>query len=255
MAGSSARTRSCPGSHKKHLESVPATGHHHIDGDTVLSVVSGEAGAKVREAVCAAVDDVTTAFGRANAFARFAGITPNARPPWDFVSFATPPSARCMPPFGGTDRRGGFRRPSRKRNGGYYPATPECFTRPAISRPHSPEPVGTAMSASIAIYVTSRCARARTRVFPGGLHESYLSGPSATPARVDYRFGRFSTPIPESPAHCRLRTGDYVWVTERLVEMADEFCNGRIVSVLEGGYDLDALAASAAAHVRVLLNH
>ncbi len=45
---------------------------------------------------------------------------------------------------------------------------------------------------------------------------------------------------------------DYEWLTHRLCDMADRYCSGRLVSTLEGGYDLDALAASAAAHVRVL---
>ena len=45
---------------------------------------------------------------------------------------------------------------------------------------------------------------------------------------------------------------DYAWVTERLVAYADRFCRGRIVSSLEGGYDLDALARSVAVHLRAL---
>ncbi len=54
-------------------------------------------------------------------------------------------------------------------------------------------------------------------------------------------------------AHLRLETSDFAWITARLVEQADASAGGRIVSVLEGGYDLPALAASAAAHVRVLM--
>ncbi|HEX3575465.1 MAG TPA: histone deacetylase family protein, partial [Rhodopila sp.] len=46
---------------------------------------------------------------------------------------------------------------------------------------------------------------------------------------------------------------DYAWITEQLVAVADTHCAGRVVSVLEGGYDLDALAASAAVHVRGLM--
>jgi acetoin utilization deacetylase AcuC-like enzyme len=42
-------------------------------------------------------------------------------------------------------------------------------------------------------------------------------------------------------------------VTERLLDVAARHCEGRLVSTLEGGYDLDALAASAAAHVAALL--
>jgi len=54
-------------------------------------------------------------------------------------------------------------------------------------------------------------------------------------------------------AQLRLETTDFAWVTEELVAIAERHSAGRIVSVLEGGYDLSALAASAAAHVRVLL--
>ncbi|MFO7758955.1 MAG: histone deacetylase family protein [Roseovarius sp.] len=54
-------------------------------------------------------------------------------------------------------------------------------------------------------------------------------------------------------ADLRLETGDFAWVTERLCDLADELCDGRLVSSLEGGYDLDALADSTAAHVDVLI--
>ncbi len=47
--------------------------------------------------------------------------------------------------------------------------------------------------------------------------------------------------------------GDFVWLTERLCDVADKHCGGRVVSTLEGGYDLNALAASVAAHVGVLM--
>ena len=43
------------------------------------------------------------------------------------------------------------------------------------------------------------------------------------------------------------------WVTGELCRVADAACGGRIVSALEGGYDLDALAASCAAHVAALM--
>ena len=45
---------------------------------------------------------------------------------------------------------------------------------------------------------------------------------------------------------------DYEWITSRLVDVARRHARGRIVSCLEGGYNLGALARSAAAHVRVL---
>ncbi len=45
---------------------------------------------------------------------------------------------------------------------------------------------------------------------------------------------------------------DYAWLTRRLCDLADSHAQGRVVSCLEGGYDLEALAASVAAHVGVL---
>ena len=45
---------------------------------------------------------------------------------------------------------------------------------------------------------------------------------------------------------------DFAWLAGRICDLADDHCAGRVVSALEGGYDLPALAASAAAHVNVL---
>ena len=46
---------------------------------------------------------------------------------------------------------------------------------------------------------------------------------------------------------------DYTWLTRRIVALAAEVCGGRVVSVLEGGYDLGALGRSARAHVEALM--
>lgn len=54
-------------------------------------------------------------------------------------------------------------------------------------------------------------------------------------------------------AELRLTERDFAWVSEKLVACAKTHAGGRIVSVLEGGYNLNALAASAAAHVRALM--
>lgn len=45
---------------------------------------------------------------------------------------------------------------------------------------------------------------------------------------------------------------DYDWITRRLMAWADRYCHGRIVSCLEGGYNLSALSRSVAAHLRVM---
>jgi acetoin utilization deacetylase AcuC-like enzyme len=45
---------------------------------------------------------------------------------------------------------------------------------------------------------------------------------------------------------------DYVWITEQVMDVAARHAEGRIVSVLEGGYDLSSLGRSAAAHIKTL---
>ncbi|GAB0113577.1 histone deacetylase family protein [Acidisoma sp. C75] len=55
-------------------------------------------------------------------------------------------------------------------------------------------------------------------------------------------------------AQIDLDAADFGWVTEAILAMAARHTGGRVVSLLEGGYDLDALAASAATHVRALMN-
>ena len=54
-------------------------------------------------------------------------------------------------------------------------------------------------------------------------------------------------------ANLNLVEADFTWVTQKLMQVADENCNGRIVSMLEGGYDLQGLSRSAAAHVTALM--
>jgi acetoin utilization deacetylase AcuC-like enzyme len=54
-------------------------------------------------------------------------------------------------------------------------------------------------------------------------------------------------------ANLNLVEADYTWATQKLMEVADGSANGRIVSMLEGGYDLQGLSRSAAAHVTALM--
>jgi len=54
-------------------------------------------------------------------------------------------------------------------------------------------------------------------------------------------------------ANLNLQEADFAWATKKLMEIADASARGRIVSVLEGGYDLQGLAGSVAAHVATLM--
>jgi acetoin utilization deacetylase AcuC-like enzyme len=53
-------------------------------------------------------------------------------------------------------------------------------------------------------------------------------------------------------AQLELQDADYAWITAEIRALADTLCGGRLVSVLEGGYDLDALASASSAHVQAL---
>jgi len=53
-------------------------------------------------------------------------------------------------------------------------------------------------------------------------------------------------------AQIELQDADYHWITDQLCDLADDSCRGRVASILEGGYDLEALAGASRAHVQAL---
>jgi len=55
-------------------------------------------------------------------------------------------------------------------------------------------------------------------------------------------------------ANLNLLEPDFAWATQKLMEIADETAEGRLVSLLEGGYDLQGLANSVAVHVKTLMH-
>ncbi len=52
-----------------------------------------------------------------------------------------------------------------------------------------------------------------------------------------------------------LREEDFAWATRKLLDVAEKHAGGRVVSLLEGGYDLGGLSRSVAAHLRVMMEH
>jgi acetoin utilization deacetylase AcuC-like enzyme len=63
----------------------------------------------------------------------------------------------------------------------------------------------------------------------------------------------FDAHVDDPLANLAWQTDDFAWLTEKLRALADELCEGRLISTLEGGYDLGALAESVAAHLRALM--
>ena len=63
----------------------------------------------------------------------------------------------------------------------------------------------------------------------------------------------FDAHISDDMSSLRLTEADYGWVTEELLNIAQKHANGRIVSMLEGGYDTGSLARSVVSHLKALL--
>ncbi|MGH6736380.1 MAG: histone deacetylase family protein [Methyloceanibacter sp.] len=63
----------------------------------------------------------------------------------------------------------------------------------------------------------------------------------------------FDAHLKDPLAQLRVLESDFAWITERLLEAAAKHTGGKLVSTLEGGYDLEALADSTAVHVETLM--
>jgi acetoin utilization deacetylase AcuC-like enzyme len=63
----------------------------------------------------------------------------------------------------------------------------------------------------------------------------------------------FDAHVRDPLANINLVEADFAWATRRLMEVADATCGGRVVSLLEGGYDLEGLSRSVAAHVMTMM--
>ena len=84
-------------------------------------------------------------------------------------------------------------------------------------------------------------------------HEVWKPRLEAFGPELIYISAGFDAHRSDGMANLRWVEKDYEWITGELVAFADRHCKGRIVSTLEGGYDLFALSHSVAAHVRALL--
>jgi len=62
----------------------------------------------------------------------------------------------------------------------------------------------------------------------------------------------FDAHVGDPMAQLKLKDSDYAWITTAICEYAEKSCGGRVISVLEGGYNLEALAGAARAHVKAL---
>jgi acetoin utilization deacetylase AcuC-like enzyme len=239
------------------LRAVPASGHVGLDPDTIMSPGSGEAALRAAGALVAGVDAVA-AGGVRNAFCA-------VRPPGHHAE-----AARAMGfclfnnvAVGAAHARAahGLRRVAvvdfdvHHGNGTQhtFERDAELFYASTHQWPHYPG-TGAAEETGVGnICNVPLAPMAGSREFRAAMSEIVL------PALRDFRpdmlliSAGFDAHAADPLASLRFTEADYAWVTAALAEVAATCCGGRIVSTLEGGYDLEALAASAAAHVAALM--
>lgn len=90
------------------------------------------------------------------------------------------------------------------------------------------------------------------RVFRAALERDWLPALEAHQPDIVFVSAGFDAHVNDPLADLRLVEDDYRWVTQFIVSMAIQYAQGRVVSTLEGGYDLDALARSVTAHLEAL---
>lgn len=239
------------------LRAIPDRGTGYIDGDTVVSSDSGEAALHAVGAVCDAVDMVLTAQAD-NAFCavRPPGHHAESKRAMGFCLFNNVAIAANH-----ARRRYGIERAAivdfdvHHGNG-----TQQIFF-------HDPD-VLYASTHQIPLYPGTgyRSETGAGNIFnvplrpgDGGAALQKAMTKIIFPALAEFKpqiiliSAGFDAHRDDPLASLNFTVRDYAWITRELREIADQHCSGKIVSALEGGYNLRALAASVAAHVTEMM--
>jgi acetoin utilization deacetylase AcuC-like enzyme len=240
------------------LAAVPQAGLAALDADTILSPGSGRAALRAAGAVAAAVDAVMAGEARtAFCAVRPPGHHAEPRRPMGFCLFNNIAvgalRARAVHRL---DRIAAIDFDVHHGNG-----TQARFAGDAglfyASTHQSPLYPGTGRADETGI--AGNIVNVPLRPMSGSVEFRRAFNEFILPALEDFRpdfiliSAGFDAHRADPLAQLMLLDEDYAWVTERLLSCASRQCDGRLVSTLEGGYDLDALATSAAAHVRALM--
>src|SRR5713226_9279391 len=240
------------------LRAVPGSGYVGIDAETILSPASAEAALRAAGAVVAAVDAVVA--GEAdNAFCA-------VRPPGHH---AEPAQAMGFCLFNNV-AIGALR--ARETHGlarvavidfdvhhgngtqARFADDPSLFYASTHQFPLYPG-TGSASETGVGNIVNVPLAPlAGSQQFRLGVSREILPALDAFRPEMVLISAGFDAHRSDPLAQLLLDESDYTWVTKQLLEIARIHAAGRVVSTLEGGYDLAALGASAAAHVRVLMS-
>lgn len=240
------------------LAAVPREGQCHLDADTVLSAGSGEAALCAAGAVIGAVDAVMSG-EIANAFCAI-------RPPGHH---AEPAQAMGFCIFNNVAigaaharARHGLKRVAvidfdvHHGNGtqSAFEGDPDLFFASTHQWPLYPG-TGGAGERGVANNILNAPlpARSGSDDFRALMAEMILPAVEKFAPEFILISAGFDAHRLDPLADMRLDSGDYGWVTEQIARVAARCAKGRVVSTLEGGYNLNALANSVQAHVRALM--
>ncbi len=240
------------------LEAIPIAGYYGLDMDTVVSPGSGEAALRAAGAVCAAVDAVMA--GEAdNAFCAVRPPGHHAEPEraMGFCLFNNvaigAAQARAVH---GLSRVAVVDFDVHHGNGtqAMFWDEPELFFGSTHQMPLYPG-TGSASErgASGNIVNVPLPPGAGSEEFRAAMAEGVLPALRRFAPEFLLISAGFDAHQADPLAQLRFQDEDYAWATAELKRVAGECCAGRLVSTLEGGYDLSALASSAAAHVAALM--
>ncbi len=240
------------------LNAVPTEGRVFLDGDTSMSPGSGEAALRAAGAVCAAVDAVAdgvakTAFcaarppghhaepAQAMGFCLFNNIVVGAHQARS-VHGLQRIAVIDFDVHHGNGTQAMFERDKNL----FYGSTHQSPFYPGTGHPSETGIARNIVNAPLA-------AHAGSAEFRTAMEDNILPALDAFAPSLLMISAGFDAHMRDPLAQIQLTDDDFAWVTGRLCEVAEEHGEGRVVSVLEGGYDLEALASGVAAHLKVLM--
>jgi acetoin utilization deacetylase AcuC-like enzyme len=240
------------------FDKVPTSGHHHIDPDTAMSPKSGEAALRAAGGTCAAVDAVL-ADEATNAFCALRPPGHHAEPQQGmgfclFNNIAI--GALQARDVHGIERVAVVDFDVHHGNG-----TQAAFERYRdflyVSSHQSPAYPGTGAEREhginnniVNVELAPGCG---SDAFRRAYTDRILPGLRDWKPELLMISAGFDAHARDPLAQLELQDDDFSWVTRQLLDVARECCDDRVVSVLEGGYDLQALASGVTAHVGELL--
>ena len=96
-------------------------------------------------------------------------------------------------------------------------------------------------------------AMAKSEEFRAAVTDHWLPALEKFQPEMIFISAGFDAHRDDEMSYVSLTDADFRWVTEQIVQQADKFASGRVISVLEGGYEVTSLARCVETHMRVLM--